>query len=285
MFNREIGSQHPLRLLVAEDNQINQKLVGSILGRLGYRAEMANNGVEALKILHEKPFDVVLMDVQMPEMDGETATAHIRQDFPPAQQPRVIAMTANALPGDRECYLAAGMDDYLSKPIRIDELVRILLESQPVGTAPSPFLPEDSELKEVSPIPVQPVSCTFDISILLEFSEMMGEDGIELAKELLRMYLKNSMDLIESLQQTLDTHKLPDLHRVAHTLKGNSSQVGAVRLSALCFTLEQITNTADGILDGAQALLGQIKAEFGKVGCEMDKVLQLSEPAWYAYHK
>jgi CheY-like chemotaxis protein/HPt (histidine-containing phosphotransfer) domain-containing protein len=283
LFNRELGSQHPLRLLVAEDNEINQKLVTSILNRLGYRAEIANNGLEALKILHEKPFDVVLMDVQMPEMDGETATLRIRQDFPPAQQPRVIAMTANALPGDRERYLAVGMDDYLSKPIRINELVRILQESQPLGAARSTSAPVDGGASKASPLPAQPPAGTFDMSILREFSEMMGEDGIKLAKELLRMYRKNSLDLIDSLQQTLDGQDIAGLHRVAHTLKGNSSQVGAVQLSGLCFTLEQITKDGAGNRDGAQAILDQIRVEFGKVECAMEKVLQLSEPAWYAY--
>jgi PAS domain S-box-containing protein len=284
LFNREIGSQHPLRLLVAEDNEINQKLVTSILGRLGYRAEIANNGLEALRMLHEKPFDVVLMDVQMPEMDGETATVHIRQDFPPTQQPRVIAMTANALPGDRERYLAAGMDDYLSKPIRIDELVRILEESQPLGVAPSPSAPENSAVKKVAQALTQSTPGTFDMSILREFSEMMGEDGIELAKELLRMYRKNSMTLIDNLQQTLDKQNLPDLHRAAHTLKGNSSQVGAVRLSGLCFNLEQITHNGIGNRDDAQALLEQIKTEFAKVECEIGKVLQFSEATWYTFN-
>ncbi len=280
-FNLEIGSRHPLRLLVAEDNEINQKLVSSILGRLGYQAEMAKNGLEALRILHEKPFDVVLMDIQMPEMDGETATTHIRRDFPPALQPRVIAMTANALTGDRERYLAVGMDDYLSKPIKIDELVRILLESHPLGAAPSASSPANSGVEKGCSTPAQPSACTFDISLLREFSEMMGENGVDLAKDLLRMYRKNSLDLIDSLQQTLDKHNLPDLHRTAHTLKGNSGQVGAVRLANMCCTLEQIAK--NGSQDGAQALLEQIKAEFGKVECEMEKVLPLSEPAWYAY--
>jgi PAS domain S-box-containing protein len=281
LFNLEIGSRHPLRLLVAEDNEINQKLVSSILGRLGYRAEMANNGLEVLKILHEKPFDVVLMDIQMPEMDGETATTHIRQDFPPDQQPRVIAMTANALSGDREHYLAVGMDDYLSKPVRIDELIRILQESRPLGAAQFTSSPANSAVEKESPTPAQPCTCTFDISLLREFSEMMGKSGVDLAKDLLRMYRKNSLDLIDSLQQTLDQQNLPDLHRAAHTLKGNSGQVGAVRLASMCFTLEQIAK--NGSQEGAQAILEQIKEEFGKVECEMEKVLQLSEPAWYAY--
>jgi HPt (histidine-containing phosphotransfer) domain-containing protein len=163
----------------------------------------------------------------------------------------------------------------------MDELVRILHESQALGAAPFTCSPDNSGGENGSATPAQPAACTFDISLLREFSEMMGENGVDLAKDLLRMYRKNSLDLIDSLQQTLDKQNLPDLHRAAHTLKGNSGQVGAVRLANMCFTLEQIAN--NGSQDGAQALLEQIEAEFGKVECEMEKVLQLSEPAWYAY--
>jgi CheY-like chemotaxis protein len=282
VFNREIGSQHPLHLLVVEDNEINQKLVVSILGRLGYKAELANNGLEALEILRENSFDVVLMDIQMPEMDGETATLHIRRDFPPAQQPRVIAMTANALSGDREHYLSVGMDDYLSKPIKVEQLVRALRESQPLGAPTSTTLAAESSVTKAPTAPVQQVDCTLDLSYLREFSEVMGEGGIEMAKELVLMYRKNTLSLIAEVQRTLDGQDFTSLHRVAHTLKGNSSQVGAIRLSSLCFNLEQIAKK--GSADGVQTQLEQIKAEFGKVESELEKVLQLSERTWYAFN-
>ncbi len=281
LFNREIGSRHPLRLLVAEDNEINQKLVSSILGRLGYRAEMANNGLEALRILHEKPFDVVLMDIQMPVMDGETATIHIRAGFPArsaAARNCHDRQRLNRRPGT----LPGGRDGRLPEQADQDRRAGQVIAREPaLGAAPSASSPANSGVEKGSSTPAQPSACTFDISLLREFSEMMGETGVDLAKDLLRMYRKNSLDLIDSLQQTLDKPDLPDLHRTAHTLKGNSGQVGAVRLANMCFTLEQIAR--NGSQDGAQALLEQIKAEFGKVECEMEKVLQLSEPAWYAY--
>jgi PAS domain S-box-containing protein len=126
VFNENLGSEKPLRILMAEDNLINQKVAQRILGKLGYHADVASNGVEAVMALKQQTYDVVLMDIQMPEMDGIEATKQIRQTLPDSLQPRIVALTANALAGDREHYLANGMDDYISKPVRIEELITIL---------------------------------------------------------------------------------------------------------------------------------------------------------------
>jgi len=112
----------PLRILLAEDNTINQKVALRMLQRLGYKASVVSNGQEALAALAERPFDIILMDVQMPEMDGLAATHHIRQNAAIQHQPYIIALTANALKGDRERFLEAGMNDYLSKPVRLEDL-------------------------------------------------------------------------------------------------------------------------------------------------------------------
>ena len=131
LFDPQMGERHPLHILLAEDNAVNQKVALSILDRMGYRADVAANGLEALDALRRQPYDVILMDMQMPEMDGEEATQHVRADWPPEHQPHVIAMTADALEGDREHYLQTGMDDYISKPVRVEELIRALLNAQP----------------------------------------------------------------------------------------------------------------------------------------------------------
>ncbi|MDH3664974.1 MAG: response regulator, partial [Alphaproteobacteria bacterium] len=123
----EMATRHPLRILLAEDNVVNQKLALRLLQKLGYRADLASNGVEAIESVERQTYDVVLMDVQMPEMDGLEASRRITKAKPSGERPRIVAMTANAMQGDRETCLAAGMDDYIAKPIRVDQLVEALM--------------------------------------------------------------------------------------------------------------------------------------------------------------
>jgi CheY-like chemotaxis protein len=121
-----MATRHPLRILVAEDNAVNQKLALRILQQMGYRADLASNGIEAIESVERQVYDVVLMDVQMPEMDGLEASRRITAQWPADARPRIVAMTANAMAGDREMCLAAGMDDYITKPIRVEQLVEAL---------------------------------------------------------------------------------------------------------------------------------------------------------------
>jgi CheY-like chemotaxis protein len=124
----EFASRHPLKILLAEDNAVNQKLALRLLEQMGYRADVASNGLEAVESVARQKYDVILMDVQMPEMDGLEATRQIIAQWPD-RHPRIIGLTANALEGDREMCLAAGMQDYISKPIRVEELVEALERS------------------------------------------------------------------------------------------------------------------------------------------------------------
>jgi PAS domain S-box-containing protein len=137
-FEAEMGQRHPLRILLAEDNLVNQKLALRLLERMGYRADVAANGLEVLQSLRRQPYDVILMDVQMPEMDGLEASRAIRGEWPAEVRPRIIAMTANVMPEDRQECLAAGMDDFIAKPIRVDELVAALGRSRPLAGRGSP---------------------------------------------------------------------------------------------------------------------------------------------------
>ncbi len=124
IIDHAFAERYPLRILLAEDNLVNQKVAIGILQRMGYHVDVAANGLEVLEALHRQQYDVVLLDVQMPEMDGEEAAREICKRYPPEKRPLLIAMTANALEGDRERYLSSGMDDYISKPIRVEELMQ-----------------------------------------------------------------------------------------------------------------------------------------------------------------
>lgn len=139
-IDEPIARSHPLRILLAEDNIVNQKVALLLLKKFGYAADIAANGVEAIDALKQQHYDVILMDIQMPEMDGLEATKQILAGWTTSQRPRIIAMTANALKGDRERYLAEGMDDYVSKPISADALAHALQQVRPLpptGTYPT----------------------------------------------------------------------------------------------------------------------------------------------------
>ena len=129
-IDQKMGISHPLRILLADDNVVNQKVATRMLERIGYRADLAANGLEVLQAVERQPYDLVFMDVQMPEMDGLEASRQIHKRIPADRIPRIIAMTAHALQGDRERFLAEGMDDYLSKPIQISEMIRALRDTE-----------------------------------------------------------------------------------------------------------------------------------------------------------
>jgi signal transduction histidine kinase/DNA-binding response OmpR family regulator/HPt (histidine-containing phosphotransfer) domain-containing protein/PAS domain-containing protein len=270
-FNAQMGEQCPLRILLAEDNATNQKLALRILGRMGYEADVAANGVEALEALRRQLYDVVLMDVQMPEMDGLETTRHIRREFTAERQPRVIAMTANAMQGDREMALAAGMDGYVSKPIRIEELVEALSKSRPLETV------EPNKRVDVTPpLPssaagTMPDEAVLDPSALENLLSMLGGEFVYLV-ELIDSFLEDAPQLLAELNQYLENGDAAGVHRVAHSLKSNGADFGASTFSDLCKELESVGRS--GVLDGAADLVAQILAEYGKVETALKAVRQ-----------
>jgi signal transduction histidine kinase/DNA-binding response OmpR family regulator len=135
VIDKTVAGQHPLRILIAEDNVVNQKVAVRLLERMGYHADVVANGLEALQAVHRQPYDVVLMDVQMPEMDGLEAARRINREFSAGRRPRLIALTANVFPSDQETCKEAGMDDFLGKPLELDRLRRALFECRRVAAA------------------------------------------------------------------------------------------------------------------------------------------------------
>ena len=231
-----------LRILLAEDNAMNQKVALRLLERLGYRADVASNGLEALAALERQPYDVVLMDVQMPELDGLDASRRICERWPPESRPHIIAMTANALPEDREACFAAGMNDYVAKPIRADELAAALKRVRPLRNRDA-----GSGESEIS----------LEAAALQNLRDL---GGVEFLAEVVDVFLADAPALITSLRSSLERQDTEELRRAAHTLKSNGSTLGAAAFAELCRTVEQ--HAKDGRLDGVSQLVDRIEQEY-----------------------
>ncbi len=233
-----------LRILLAEDNAMNQKVALRLLEQLGYRADVANNGLEAIETLERRPYDVVLMDVQMPELDGLDATRRICERWSPETRPHIIAMTANALPEDREACFAAGMDDYVAKPIRAEELVAALKRAKPRADANG-----GSEAVEY---------VSLDDGALKNLRDLGGDEFLD---EVIDAFLADAPELVATLRRALDEGSSEELRRAAHTLKSNGATLGATEFAELCRTLE--ARAKAGELDGAGELVDRVEQEYG----------------------
>ncbi len=260
-IDQNMGIAHPLRILLADDNVVNQKVAIRMLERIGYRADLAANGIEVLQAVERQTYDLILMDVQMPEMDGVEASRLIHKRIPKDRLPRIIAMTAHALQGDRERFLADGMDDYLSKPVQMKELIRAIQ-----GTT---TLSNDSrDNKEAE-------STTPDDHILWEtldsYYRVMGDDTNAFLAELIGTFLPNTQKLIDDLNKSLEGNDLATFHRSAHTLKSSSASLGAMRLSELAKNLE--FESADSFPENSGDQVKILQVEFELIKPEYQKFL------------
>ena len=263
-FDAEMAQRLPLRILVAEDNVINQQVALSFLERLGYRADVVANGLEVLLSLRRQPYDMVLMDVQMPEMDGLEATRLIRE-MPPEDlatnvQPRIIAMTANALREDCDICLAAGMDDYISKPIQVSDLVAALEKCRPGRTR--------AQQKQTTAIeslvmgkPVQAVPPeVLDARALEQLRLTLGKQAGRMLPDLIEQFYRDADRLLGQAHQALDQGRVEDLRIASHSLKSTSATFGAMALSAVAREMESLAR--QGNLEGVAEQLARAEAEF-----------------------
>jgi PAS domain S-box-containing protein len=271
-FDTEMGQRLPLRILLAEDHATNQKLALMLLQRLGYRADVAANGLEAIEALERQAYDVVLMDVQMPEMDGLEATRRIRRQWPGEQGPYIVAMTANAMEGDREECLAAGMDDYVSKPIRVEALVGALNKVRPLQEQVSPNGGAQMGRLGNPDGGTEPTGGNhqvLDRAALETLQEVVGGETA-LLRELIDSFLEETPPLVATLRQALEQGDAAELHRAAHTLKSSSNDFGATTLAELCQELETMGKA--GTLDGAAELVTQVEKEYEQARVELEAV-------------
>ncbi|MGB3640768.1 MAG: ATP-binding protein, partial [Rivularia sp. (in: cyanobacteria)] len=231
-----VAEKNPLKILLVEDYPTNQKMITLMLQRMGYQADIANNGLEALKALRRQYYDVVLMDMQMPEMDGMTATHYICQEWDISMRPRIIALTASAILNNKENYLASGIDDYLAKPFRIKELMQVLNKSW-INREKVSQISELSNVKSRSKN-----DSTINTAALQEIYRIAdfncGVDAREFLLETIDDYLEETPKFLEEIRVAFSENNLKTLQLLVHTLSSSSATLGANKLATLCTQME-----------------------------------------------
>jgi CheY-like chemotaxis protein len=244
-FNAQAGRS--LHILLAEDSLVNQKVALRLLELRGHRVTVVNNGREAVAALEKGHFDRLLMDVQMPEMDGFEATAAIRQqEQSTGSHIPIIAMTAHALKGDRERCLAAGMDGYISKPIQSATLYHVVEEVAAMETAGEA-------------IPAPPVVTMGATEGVMDMQAALRRVGgrTDLLKQIVQLFLQESGKMLNGIRQALTQRDLPKLRRLAHSLKGSADCFAAEATVAAAFRLELMGR--DGILQTSEVAFAELE--------------------------
>ncbi|BAY85243.1 multi-sensor hybrid histidine kinase [Calothrix parasitica NIES-267] len=231
-----VAANNPLKILLVEDYPTNQKMITLMLQQMGYQADIANNGLEALTALRRQSYDVVLMDMQMPEMDGMTATNYICQEWDIPVRPRIIALTASAILKEKDNYLESGINDYLAKPFRIEQLMQVLAKCQIKQE-------EISKIKQLT----HTETCsknysTIDTAALQEIYRIAdfngGVDAKEFLLETIDDYLEETPHFLEDISAAFSENNFKSLQLLVHTLASSSATLGASKLAALCAQLE-----------------------------------------------
>ncbi len=224
---KDIAKKIHLRILVAEDNIINQKVAASLFESLGYTIDIANNGLEVVNKTKQQFYDMIFMDIQMPEMDGYEATQHLLKEFEKRPRPIIIAMTAFALEGDKEKCIAAGMDDYISKPIMIDDIVTAINKwGRRKSITAAAIATEEPSLKLIDP------------SALNRLRELNRKVDPQFFSMVINMFLKQAPTLIEEIQHYYHDKELQKMGASAHKLKGSALNLGAALFADTCKKIE-----------------------------------------------
>ncbi len=253
-----VATKLPLRILLVDDNAINQKVAMRILQQIGYQPDVAGNGREALEALDRKPYDLIFMDVMMPEMDGHEATRLLRRRQMVGGQPNydqrivIVAMTAHAMAGDREKCLAAGMDDYLSKPVRPKD-VRDMVEKWA-----GQFLPES---KPAAPQPLE--NSQSEPAVDMDRMTDLTDGNNDSLRELVEMYFKQTNQQMTQIRVAIRDGKVEEVRRLAHSCAGASATLGMTQLVPKLRELEKLGAT--GALPGAEHILKKTETEYARI--------------------
>ncbi len=245
------GQRRPLRILLAEDNIINQKVATRILSQMGYRPDVVHNGVEVLQALERQKYDVILMDIQMPEMDGLEATRQVRKKFTGARRPWIIAMTANAMDSDRKNCFDAGMDGYLSKPVRIEALEAELVRSS------------------------ENIGQVVDFSVLSRFGEMTGS-GSEAVRELVEIFSEETPQALQQLRDDIERRHVQGISIAAMQLGRACQNFGAERMQTLCSSLQAAGKNGD--FAAAAEMVERLEGEFEIVKSTLEEFAKTGAP-------
>ena len=281
------------RVLLAEDNVINQKVALGQLHQLGYVAEAVANGMEVLKALERIPYDIILMDCQMPEMDGYEATRLIRKREQSLDQRStwkspayVIGVTANAMPGDREKCLAVGMNDYLSKPVQSTELKEVLERWRPEEQSDQAIVSASNSISKAkldcihavqageSAGPEKPAECPVDIQRLRGVSDR----SFEQLRELIELYLVQANDLIQNLRAAIQVGEAESVERLAHELVGASVNCGMTAMVPSLRDLERMGRTRN--LSGAENLCTAVSNQLNQIKQFLTGYLESIKAGW-----
>ena len=262
LLDGTLGERLPLRVLVADDNPINVRVGQSVLRKLGYNADAAANGLEVLSALERRAYDILFLDVQMPELDGLETARQICARWSRDKRPRIIAMTGAALRGDRERCLAAGMDDYISKPVRVQELQAAIERWGPTKI-------REFDTATFFSRPASPAASLLDESVLDELRELPPAEGVSLLRELVDLYLECAPERLEQLRASPDDPAQIKMH--AHTLRGMSMSLGAREVAARCLRLEHAA--AAGNLTDAPAAIAELASVFAQT-CQALRALR-----------
>ncbi|MBF0239326.1 MAG: PAS domain S-box protein [SAR324 cluster bacterium] len=255
-IDSEMAQKRSLRILLAEDNPVNQKMTLLMLEKLGYSSDVAINGLEVLELLKQKTYDVIFMDIQMPDMDGLEATRQIVAQYSPPNRPWIIAMTANALPGDREVYLQAGMDDYLSKPMTLQSLMKALNQYSDHRT----IEPEAPTGKDS---PVSSDTGNIEPEELLDFNllnELQSAVGLHVFQQMRTLFEQQMTEALPEFQHFINIQERAPLRRIAHKLKGSAICIGVIQLKNLLNQLQYLSDSIDP--DPLPELLRQLQQSF-----------------------
>ncbi len=260
-FDPLMAEKYPLTILVVEDNLVNQQVILSMLEKMGYMADVAWNGIEAIESLHRQPYNLVFMDVEMPEMDGLTATSRIRQEFPSERQPCIVAMTAKVFREDiKKCY-DSGMDYYLGKPVQVKELVKVLTKSKELHSSSEKDITMEKVISEKSS----------EESVNMEnFENLKKLVGEGKAFDLVDKYLNDSQGLLEKIKESFRENKLTGIRISSHTLKSSSTHFGAIILAGLCQEAETMADTCK--TEGLREKISSIEDEYKRVRLELEKI-------------